>query len=73
MDELVEKIKILKENKIEYFKQGDLEIRFSAEAFVSDLTPDSERENDEEESDEDMLFYSSGVKGLKRNGQQRRA
>jgi len=65
MDELVKTINMLKENKIEYFKQGELEIKFAIDAFTSDLTPlDSDEGN---ESDEDIMFLSSGVKRVKRD------
>lgn len=57
---LKEVLELLKINKIEHFKQGELEIKFAPDAFISELTPPSNPGNTAD--DEDLLFLSSGVR-----------
>jgi hypothetical protein len=61
-DELVKLVNILKENKISYYKAGEVELKFDYSAYSDSTIPDSE----EEENEDELLYLSSGVKGIKR-------
>lgn len=44
----------LKENKIEFYKDGDFEIKFSPLAFIPDIVNPTQKNDD----DNELLFYS---------------
>jgi hypothetical protein len=44
----------LKANKIEFYKDGDFEIKFSPLAFIPDIVNPTQKNDDENE----LLFYS---------------